>query len=87
MSFICMNRIGQEDCCRKCHSLAQHIRAHILLASLACVLHLTLTKIFEKLSQSTGNALKRKEMQIKIFTPLTNFAHSAKFEGRSAMKF
>ena len=46
------------------------------LASLVRVLRFALTKIFEKksVSQLTQNALKRIEMQKKIFTPLTDYA-------------
>ena len=48
-SFVTSSRmLTQEDRCRQCHSLVQHIPACILLASAARVLHFTLTKIFER---------------------------------------
>ena len=62
----------QEDRCRKCHSLAQHIRARILLASLARDLRFALMKIFEEKCVSIASKLSethRNERKKKLFYP------------------
>ena len=61
--------IAENDFFMKLCYNQSYQQARILLASLAHVLRFALTKISEKegVSQSTRNALKRIEMQKKIF--------------------